>query len=117
MVMIFANEHVLNYLLEHGIVYSYRKYHKKTINGVRLQTGNDWATDRRTGRKIADINITPVLAVGSLDLELGLKKYYKQSGFQSVAQWAKAIEELNPSALVGGWIYKVTVRETEDIGG
>ena len=115
MVMIFADPKVRAYLLEHGVVYSYREYHKKTLDGVRPQTGKDWATDQRTGRKIADINITPMEPVDSLNLGRVLTRYARQSGFyqgygrvdDAVSEWAKAINKLNPKAPTAGWIYKV----------
>lgn len=120
MVMIFAHEKVRKYLLEHGIVYTYRKHHKKTADGVRLQIGDDWATDRRTGNKIADIHITPMERVDGLNMSRILAKYIYESGFAfgfgfvrfdaSVRRWAKAITSLNPNAPVRGWIYKVEVR-------
>jgi len=119
MVMIFANEHALNYLLEHGIVYSYRKYHKKTPDGVRPQTGKDWITDRRTGKKIADVFITVMEPMDALNMGRVLSKYVRESGFytghgrvdDAVARWAKVINGLNPDSPTAGWIYKVEIRE------
>ncbi len=118
MVMIFANPKVRNYLLENGVVYSYRKHHKKTLDGVRPQTGKDWATDRRKGRKIADINITSIEPVDALNMGRVLTRYARQSGFykghgrvdDAVSEWAKAINELNPNNSTAGWIYKVETR-------
>ncbi len=118
MVMIFSNEQVRNYLLKHGIVYTYRKYHKKTIDGIRPQTGKDWATDRRTGSKIDDIYISPIEPVDSLNLGSVLTKHVRDSGFyqgcgrvdEAVSEWAKAINGLNPDSPTVGWIYKVTLR-------
>ena len=127
--MIFAHPRVRAYLLEHGIVYSYRKDHPKTSNGVRKQIGDDWATDKRTGKKIADIYITPLEPVNSLNIGQVLTKYAKESGFYvhrreagspwtlhgrvdaAASKWARAINELNPDERTAGWIYQVEVRE------
>ncbi|GAH39200.1 unnamed protein product [marine sediment metagenome] len=124
MVMIFANKKVREYLLEHWLVYTYRKNHKKTADGIRPQTGKDWATDKRTGGKIADIFITPMEAIDSQNMRQVLIKYVRTSGFyrpsyydiymdESVSDWAKAINSLNPFAPRAGWIYRVEVREAE----
>ncbi len=118
MVMIFSNPKVLDHLLEHDIVYSYRKYHRKTPDGIRIQTGEDWATDKRTGTKITDIHITPMEPVDALNMGQVLSKYVRQSGFyqghgrvdDAVSEWAKAINSLNPDKPVAGWIYKVETR-------
>ena len=77
MVMIFAHPQVRAYLLEHGIVNTFRKHHKKTGDGVRPQTGDDWAAAYRTGPKIADIHITPMEAIDSPNTRQVLAKYAK----------------------------------------
>ena len=115
MVMIFAHEKVRAHLLEKGIVYTFRKDHPKTSDGVRKQIGDDWATDRRTGKKIADIHITPVEYF--IDSRNGKRRryvlvtYVEESGFDTVEEWTQAIKQLNPNQLTHGWIYKVTLRE------
>ena len=115
MVMIFSNWRVREYLLEHGLVYTYRKNHKKTADGIRPQTGRDWATDRRTGKKIADINVTPMEPIDSLNMRRVLTKYAKESGFHqdswfnAIFEWTMAIKSLNPNAPTAGWIYRVEV--------
>ena len=117
MVMIFANEKVRKYLLEHGLVYTFRSYHKKTVDGIRPQIGRDWATDRRTGKKIADINITPLVPIDCLNMGKVLSKYARESGFyvghgridEAVSEWARAINSLNPKVPTAGWIYRVEV--------
>lgn len=121
MVMIFANEKVREYLLEHGLVYTFRTHHKKTDDGIRPQVGRDWATDRRTGKKIADIQITLMEPMDHLNLRKVLKKYAKESGFHrglgvrdAVTQWIMAIallnpNESNPNEPFNGWIYRVEV--------
>ena len=123
MVMIFAHPRVRAYLLEHGIVYSYRKDHPKTSNGVRKQIGDDWANAKRGGKKIADIHITPMDRLDSpLDIQI-LAKYARESGFylsslpgktdSAMSAWVSAIKELNKNKPIHGWIYKVTTRKAE----
>jgi len=122
MVMIFAHPKVREYLLEHKLVYTFRKYHLKTADGVRPQTGKDWATDKRTGNKIAMINIIPVEPMDGLNMGQVLTKYARESGFygghgrvdDAVDEWARAINMLNPGELPQGWIYKVEIWEPED---
>lgn len=117
MVMIFANEKVREYLLEHGLVYTYRKNHQKTPNGIRPQIGKDWATDKRTGKKIADIFITPLESVDATNRRKVLATYARESGFyrwqhgilDAVSKWNQAIMSLNPFASNDGWIYRVEV--------
>jgi len=122
MVMIFAHPKVRKYLLEHGLVFTFRKYHPKTSDGVRPQIGKDWATDRRTGRKLVDVYITPVEPVDGLNMGQVLTKYARESGFylghgrvdDAVSEWARAINLLNPNEPTQGWIYRVEVLGAED---
>lgn len=119
--MIFAHPRVRAHLLEKGIVYSFRKDHPKTSDGVRKQIGDDWATDKRGGKKIADIHITPVDRLDSPpDIQI-LAKYARESGFypssipgktdSAMSAWVHAIKELNKDKPIHGWIYKVEVRK------
>jgi len=122
MVMIFSNKKVRDYLLSNGLVYTYRKNHRKTPDGIRPQVGKDWATDMRTGKKIADIFITVMESIDSQNMRQVLNKYASDSGFRdqkpsyylkfgydTVTRWINAIHSLNPFAPRAGWIYKVEV--------
>ena len=116
MVMIFANKLVREYLLDKKLVYTYRKNHRKTEDGIRPQIGRDWATDRRTGKKIANIHITPMEPTDSQNMREVLAKYFRDSGFygghgitDTIDRWTRAIISLNPFASRAGWIYKVEV--------
>lgn len=128
MVMIFAHPKVREYLLRpreghNGLVYTFRKHHKKTADGVRPQIGKDWATDKRTGKKIVDIYITPMEPIDSSNTISVLAKYAKESGFYistapgkidaAMGVWVRAIKQLNPDKPIAGWIYKVEVLEAE----
>ncbi len=128
MVMIFAHPRVRAHLLEKKIVYSYRKDHPKTSDGVRKQIGDDWANAKRGGKKIADIHITPMETVEEDTLYQVLPKYARESGFyrhqrqagsawtppgktdSAVSSWVWAIEQLNKNKPIRGWIYKVEIR-------
>ncbi len=124
MVMIFAHPRVREYLLKHGLVYTFRTYHKKTADGVRKQIGKDWANAKRGGKKIADINITVMEPIDCLNMGRVLTRYTRESGFylghgylghgrvdDAVSEWAQAINKLNPKTPTQGWIYKVEVLE------
>ena len=121
MVMIFNHPQVRAYLLAHGLVYTFRKHHPKTADGIRPQTGKAWATNKRTGKKIADILVTPIEPIDSLNMGRILTKYVRESGFYAghgrvdyaVVAWAQAINSLNPDEPTQGWIYQVDVREAE----
>ena len=119
MVMIFSNKKVRDYLLSNGLVYTYRKNHRKTGDGIRPQVGKDWATDKRTGKKIADIFITVMEPIDSQNMSQVLRKYARDSGFYkritycAMEDWARAIRSLNPFAPRAGWIYKVELIEAD----
>jgi hypothetical protein len=101
MVIIFANEYAREYLLENGIVYSFRK------GPVRKQLGKDWMTDKRTGKKIADVYIDAIEEIEPEMLYEKLNRYYMQSGFYSTDEWITIISSLNKWKLPRGWLYKV----------
>ncbi len=117
MVMIFAQDNVREYLLEHGLVYTFRKHHKKTADGLRPRTGRDWITDKRNGKKIADIYIIPMEPIDALNMGQVLSNYARESGFHlghgrvddAVSEWARAIKSFNLREPTAGWIYKVEI--------
>ena len=122
MVMILNHPIVRAYLLAHGLVYTFRKHHPKTADGVRIKTGKDWATNKRCGKKIVDIRVTPIEHIDSLNMGQVLTKYVRESGFYAghgrvdyaVVAWAHAINSMNPDEPTRGWIYQVEVREADD---
>jgi len=102
MVMIFSSDKARSFLLEHGRVYTFRKNRRKRV-------GRDWITDRRGGRKIADVTIEEEAPVFHLNT---LRKYVGESGFQTVDEWIEEIRRLNGGKLpTAGYLYKVTLIE------
>lgn len=92
MVISFQLENVRNHLLKHGVVYTLRpKPHK---------VGLDWANSGRTTKKIADVNITEIKFKS-------LYQYLKHSGFDCVADWLVAYNNLCHDALKNAHLYKV----------
>ena len=107
MVIIFSHPKVRDFLMKNGIVYTYRKMHPKTADGIRPQTGRDWATNQRKGKKIMDVKVTPMQRITSVQEAHLLRKYVSKSGFKTVKDWSLAIRELNPQYTICGWVYKV----------
>lgn len=112
MVMIFQNPKARNQLLENGIVYTFRtKPHS---------LGKDWATDKRGGKKIADINIErmEMISGGYLIRDNTLRplllKYLKESGFDTISEWINVIKILNKKKNPEyAFVFKVTIIEYE----
>jgi hypothetical protein len=103
MVMLFMNEIVRKFLLAQGYVYTFRvKRHK---------LGRDWATEKRTGKKLCDITIQEERPILDGD---ELQQFAHGSGFETGEEWAKAIHERNPKLKdIQGYVYLVTVRESK----
>lgn len=97
MVMLFMVKEAREQLLKKGRVFTFRVYAHKT--------GRDWATDRRCGKKIADINIRFERKV---DTAVDLKPYVEYSGFQIWGDWVHVIKSRNKGNLVKGFLYEVT---------
>lgn len=98
MVMIFQSEKALRFLLEKGYVYTFRvKPHKD---------GRDWITNKRGGRKIADVVIDCWDRVYDLK---ELKFYVDKSGFASYEEWLKEILRLNGFLPKEGWLFRVSL--------
>ncbi len=97
--MIFASEKAREFLLKNGDVYSFRV--------KRHNVGRDWVTDRRGGKKIADIYI---VEVGQTKPSL-LQDFVSRSGFSSLPEWIQEIKKLNKEHKedVEGWLYHVNV--------
>lgn len=97
MVIIFAHPKVRQYLLEHLLVYTMRTHTHKE--------GKDWATDKRGGKKIADVVITEIKDPSSA------MDYVALSGFSNILEWEEAFLELNPihKKWDGLHLYKVEI--------
>jgi len=96
--MIFQSEKARRFLLENGVVFTFRAKRRKKL-------GEDWITDRRGGRKIADILVEEEGKFKPQDLGL----YVKYSGFSTLEEWIEEIKRLNGGRLPAeGRLYKVT---------
>ena len=104
MVIIFQSEKPRRFLLENGIVFTFRLHRRKSV-------GRDWMTDRRGGRKIADVYVEEVGLFNSLKLD----PYVPYSGFASVEEWNEEIkrilkwDKLPPNGW-RGWLYEVSLK-------
>lgn len=107
MVMIFSSEKPLKHLLEKGFVFTFRTY-----KGYDRKLGRNWITDKRGGKKIADVIIT--LSTDHLikPITIYLKDFVFASGFKNTTEWIEEIERLNkPDEYIGlsGEIFCVVV--------
>lgn len=93
--MIFSSEKARKHLLEKDFVLTFRTLHP---TGRRL--GKDWATDKRCGKKIADILVfSEYRSFRPSPSSLAL--YVAYSGFDSVDEWIEEIKRLNkPDSLI-----------------
>jgi len=106
MVITFASEKALEYLLEHGHVYTFRLKR-------RVMLGRDWMNDHRLGKKISDVYVEELLCLSFSDLG----PYVTESGFKTLKGWIDEAVVLNwkPKGTVingetVGWLYLVTLR-------
>jgi hypothetical protein len=97
MVMIFQVQEARDQLLKEGIVCTFRKKQHKE--------GKDWATDKRCGKKIADITIEKLFVV---ECPEDLRNYADQSGFKSAVEWWVRIQQKYGKDPLPGYLYKVT---------
>jgi len=102
MVMIFQSEKARRFLLQNGVVFTFRVHR-------RLMTGEDWITDKRGGRKIGDVQVEEEGVFDPSDLSI----YVAYSGFNSLEEWHEEIKQiLNGHRLPSeGWLYKVSLEE------
>jgi len=91
MVIVFSSSKPRKHLLENGQVYTVRTKKRKE---KMFKPSKDWLTDRRGGRKIADVLVEYWLPVRREELELLLQRYVKKSGFLTVNEWIQEIKRL-----------------------
>jgi len=88
MVMLFKSRKALDFLLKHGEVVTFRLHERKT--------GKDWITDRRGGKKIADVEVVLLEKVRKPSYRATyFQKYVHKSGFDNVKEWWDEIVKLN----------------------
>lgn len=105
MVIIFQNKKARDFLLRRRFVYSFRKVDSK----YRFY---DWMTDKRGGKKIADVLVNLYDGVFCSPIEEVLGKYVTKSGFKTVGEWLDAIREFNGGRVPAtGYIYYVQIRK------
>ena len=97
MVTIFQVKEAREQLLNKGIVISFRAYKEN------LKLGNDWATDKRCGKKICNIHKSLLEnCFGENLTEVSdLKPYVPYSGFKSLEDWITAIHNIDKSLMWG----------------
>ena len=98
MVMVFRSRRALNHLLQHGVAFTFRPRRRRKV-------GRDWVTDRRGGRKMADVVVEEEGEFAPGDLEL----YVEYSGFSALQEWVDEIRRLNGRVPAKGWLYRVTL--------
>jgi len=104
MVMIFVDPKPRNFLLNEGLVYTFRVKRRKKL-------GNDWLTDKRGGRKIANIIVLEMLEIQPEDLS----SFVGWSGFSTLEEWHEAIKRINGFIPSKGWLYLVLLSEMGNI--
>jgi hypothetical protein len=95
--VIFQSRKALDHLLRHGAIFTFRV--------CKIKTGKDWVTDRRGGRKIADVVVEEEGEFAPSNLGL----YVEYSGFRALGEWTEEICRLNKRLPEKGWLYKVTL--------
>lgn len=117
MVMIFEEPKALGQLMQKGMVLTFRtEEHEHKL-------GKDWATDRRGGKKLCDVNVASVIVDPNMHqwnkLEEALvtvddlRPFVSLSGFGTWSEWVEAIKRRNPKVDVlecAGYLYLVVTR-------
>jgi hypothetical protein len=106
MVIIFSHPKARNYLLTHGLVYTIRKNLRKHVQC------KDWMTDKRTGKKICTVWVDDPLELDTVDEHCLPEYFVRNSGFDSMTEWLKAMQRLNQGKMLkSGWLYRVVKME------
>ena len=96
--MIFQSAKAYNFLMKNGYVFTFRVKRRK-------KEGNDWMTNKRGGKKTADIYVS---LCGRHITERELDDYVLDSGFNTLGEWHAEIRQLNKGVLpYYGYIYYV----------
>jgi len=117
--MMFKSEKARNYLLQHGLVYSFRTRQRKIA-------GEGWVNEGYGKPKLADVFIAEIAHFEDRDearyrqqLTLShlcwfLEPYWRKSGFKNVMEWVEEIKTLNKGNLpLEGWLYLVKMLEVK----
>jgi len=99
------SEKALKHLLQMGFVFSFRRTQHFQIK--------DWITDRRGGKKIADVTVSVVTCCRPFQLE----PYLEYSGFKSLEEWEAEIRRLNRGKnFTSGYVHKIELRNVDGSG-
>ena len=105
MVISFSNERARTFLFQTRRVYTYRAKKRKRVGG-------DWLNFKRGGMVQAYVVIEEVGPMPPSQLG----PYVEGSGFATLAEWIRAIRDLNKGQLPeAGWLYRVRLVRTQFI--
>ena len=90
MVMIFQSNKALKHLMEKGYVFTFRIF--KNYN---RKLGRNWITDKRGGKKIADVIICNATDYLIKPIPIHLKDFVFASGFNTTTEWIEEIKRIN----------------------
>ena len=90
--MLFMEPKVLRQLLKNGAVVTFR------VDEHKL--GKDWISDKRGGKKLADVIVSKIVLDKNLPSATiyDLHPFVKLSGFQTTTEWIEAIKRRNPKS-------------------
>jgi hypothetical protein len=96
-VTIFQVKEAREQLLNKGVVITFRAYND------RLKLGNDWATDKRCGKKICNIykSLIENCPHENMIEVSDLNPYVPLSGFKSLEDWIDAIHKIDKDLMWG----------------
>lgn len=104
--IIFADPTARKQLVDEGEVVTFRVSQRTT--------GETWWRTSRTGTKEGDVHVAEIGPADAADPD-DLEPYAPLSGFGSVRDWQKAIEELN-GTLGEGFLYRARLDRNQENG-
>ena len=111
MVISFQVPCVREYLLENGLVYTFRWRRRSFFKKGKGDVESTWANTGRGTKRIANVDIHEI---GEFDSDEPTKKhvYLENSGFSEWFDWYNKIEDMRPPfGFTKGWLYEVHLTE------